>query len=386
MVEKMKELKILFLIDEKIFNIYTSIKERMYDDKAFDEDIEHLKILLKLEKDELNKLELDYDYLHSLKLKILNEKADRQFDDWYIETTFLMNQLIFNQNKNIKGKNLFIYDKFIKREFITLRIYQNLNLLQTKCLNYPFEDLIDTILNEDYISKDNVSVYLDDVEKISGIYSNDETLSDDLDYDEYVKQALNVDHVLALDPAIRDRLALEQKADYFLKCYEVFMKDKNKKNLLKNFYIDNMINMVYIIPLLEQRLIETNLNILNIDDYISSNIYKNKNNIKFLNIIRIREFITYCDKYLETLIYYDDYNIKNYYLNKHNNVITEFANINIIISSIEASFIDEIRAYLLYDINEFQEKNTNEDNNELFEMLMKSIGEQESKVKTITLK
>lgn len=386
MVEKIEELKILFLIGDRIFNVYTSIKEKMYNDENFDEDIEQIKILLKLEEDELNKLELDYDYLHSLKLKILDAKPDREFDNWYIESSFLINELISNQNKNIEGKNLFIYDKFNKREFITLRIYQNLNLLQTKCLNYPFEDLIDTILNEDFFSKDDEIVYVDDVEKISGIYSNDETLEEGLDYDKYVEKAMKVDHVLALNPAVRDRLALEQKADYFINCYLIFMKDKEKNNKLKNFYIDNMINMVYIIPLLEQRLIRTNLSIINIDDYISTNIYKNKNNIKFLNIIKVREFITYCDKYLESLMYYDDYNIRNFCFHKNNNVITEFANINIIISSIKACFIDEIRAYLLYDINEFQERNTNEDNNKLFSLLMKSIGEQESKVKTFTLK
>jgi len=386
MVEKMEELKLLYLIDEKIFDIYKMIKEKIYEDKNYNYLIDQLKILIEFENRELNKLKLDYDYLHSLKLKILDEKSERHFDNWYNEVSFLMNQLTSNQNKNIEGKNLFIYDEFDRKEFVVLRIYQNLNLLQTKCLNYPFEDLIDTILNENYISKDDESVYIDDVEKISGIYSNDETIEENLDYDKYVEKAMRVDHVLAFDPAFRDRLFLEQKADYFLNCYYIFMEDKNKNDILKNFYIDNMINMVYIIPLLEQRLIKTNLSILNIDDYISTNIYKNKNNIKFLNIIKNREFIGYCDKFLECLMYYDDYNIRNFYFYKTNNVIAEFANINMIISSIKASFIDEIRGCLLYDINEFQNENWNQYNKKLFSMLMKEIGKQEEKLKVFTLK
>lgn len=386
MVEKMEELELLYLIDEKIFNIYTMIKEKMYEDKNYDLFIDKLKILIDLEKYELNNLKLDYNYLDSLKITILNDNYNRQFNYWYNEIIFLMNQSISHQNKSIKGKNLFIYDELAKREFIILRIYQNLNLLQTKCLNYPFEDLIDTILNEDYISKDTESVYLDDVEKISGIYSNDETLEENLDYDKYIEKAMKVDHVLALNPAFRDRLFLEQKADYFLNCYSTFMQDKNKDDLLKNFYIDNMINMVYIIPLLEQRLIKTDLNILNINDYISTSIYKNKNNIKFLNIIKNREFIGICEKFLETLMLYDDYNIRNFYLYKTNNIITEFANINMIISSISASFIDGIRHCLLYDINEFKSRNENQYNKQLFSMLMKEIGNQEEKVKIFTLK
>lgn len=388
MVEKINELNLLYLIDDKIFNIYTMIKEKIYDGKNYNLLLDKLNILIKLENDELNKLELDYYYLEDLKEKILKQNDNWHFDDWDIETSFLSDILISNQSKDINGKKLFKYDMLTKNEIIFLRIYQKLNLLQTKCLNYPFKDISDLIIDEEYslIPGDDDSVYLDDIEKATGIYTDYDFGC--IDCDSYVEEALKVDHVLVLDSAFRERLFLEVKADILLNNFITNSLDKENNLDIKNFYIDNMFNMVYITPLLEDRLININFDLNKTHNYFSNNIYKNRANLKFLDIIRKRKFVSKCDKLLEKYNYYDDYNLFNYNSPsfKDNNVIVEFANINMLISSIKACFNNQTRGELLYQIFKFKLQIETDDNQKLFNKLMESIGEQESNVKTFKLK
>ena len=194
------DLKMLFLISEKIFKVYTNIKLNIYNHKSNKSNFEELNLLITLEKNELSKIKNEYEEIDYLKEKIVEDNPDYNFNDWNVEVNFIMDNLIGSQERNIMGTNLFSYDEASKKKIIALRVYQNLNLLQTECLDYPFEDL-DSLISEGNLElDDNYNFYIDAIEKATGIYSDNPEL-DDLEFDNYIKEALKKDYVLALNPA-----------------------------------------------------------------------------------------------------------------------------------------------------------------------------------------